>query len=140
MITLADAIRGEFERTHPHGKNTLLCGGCRRRKDRVEFRETPWHGRAEDCWNCEGGFSVNRMLRVSRGWELAQTQEKLRAYQRYAGYLKLRLLLADAPRSADVIRAAEQPYRDAVERLWWKWAAGWHAAFSEAHTALGEDA
>ncbi|WP_326812121.1 hypothetical protein [Streptomyces scopuliridis] len=81
MTTLADAVRAQFERDHPRGKNTLLCVGlCRQRKDREDFRETPWHGRAAN-------------------------------YQRFASRL-----VAEVPRSADVIRAHERPYRAAVER------------------------
>ncbi|WP_369147073.1 hypothetical protein [Streptomyces sp. R44] len=91
-ITLADAVRLEFERTHPGGKNTLLCVGlCRRRLDREDFRETPWHGRAASCRRCEG-FRYVDVLREQITWELVQAREKLRAYQRYAQTLRLERL------------------------------------------------
>ncbi|WP_425837397.1 hypothetical protein [Streptomyces fractus] len=85
--TLADAVREQFERDHPRGRNTLLCEQCRRRKDRMAFRETPWHGRAARCMSCEGEqWWKSRHERAY--WELAQAREKLRAYQRYAAFLK----------------------------------------------------
>ncbi|MFJ6636596.1 hypothetical protein ACIQMR_35310 [Streptomyces sp. NPDC091376] len=93
-ISLAEAVQREFERTHPGGKGALLCVQCRRRKDRLEFRETPWHGRAACCSSCEGD-QWRQHLDARTWWELVQAREKLRAYQRYASYLKLQQL---APR------------------------------------------
>ncbi|WP_406324073.1 hypothetical protein [Streptomyces niveus] len=138
MITLADAIRAEFERTHPRGKNTLLCVGlCRRRKDRLDFRELPTHGRAASCKSCEG-HTWQRSRDDRTVWELDQTRQKLRMYQRYAARLRFRLILAAAPRTADVIRAHEQPFVDAVERSMRKWAPALSWALSEAHTLSQE--
>lgn len=139
MITLADAIRAEFERTHPRNKNTLLCVGlCRRRKDREDFRELPTHGRAASCKSCEGN-----QWRHSYGdrteWNLEQARQKLHMYQRYAARLRFRLMVAEAPRTADLIRAYEQPFVDAVERSRRKWAPVISQALSEAHTLSQED-
>ncbi|MFF3140410.1 hypothetical protein ACFVRU_01425 [Streptomyces sp. NPDC057927] len=81
--TLADAIRDEFERTHPRGKNTLLCVGlCRRRKDREDFRETPWHGRAAACKSCEGATWMTSHYEETR-WKLEQEREKTRMFRRH---------------------------------------------------------
>ncbi|MCQ6554762.1 hypothetical protein NPS70_16375 [Streptomyces sp. C10-9-1] len=98
--TLADAVRDAFERAHPRGKNTLLCVGlCRRRKDREDFRETPWHGRAASCTSCEGGsWRTHHSERTL--WELEQAREKLRMWHRYAYVLRAR----DSRQSA-VLRA-----------------------------------
>lgn len=85
--TLADAVRDRFKRTHPRGKNTLKCTSCYRRKDREDFREQPWHGRAARCMHCEGDQWWERH-NARAYWELEQAREKLRAYQRYAAHLK----------------------------------------------------
>lgn len=115
MTTLADAIRDHFELTHPNGKNTLLCAQCRRRKDREDFRETPWHGRAAACKRCEGMSWVALRYEDQR-WLLEQEREKTRMLRRHVQRQRFRLLLATAPRSADVLRGIEQPYFDALER------------------------
>ncbi|MFJ3084450.1 hypothetical protein ACIPJG_32500 [Streptomyces halstedii] len=145
--TLADAIRDQFERDHPHGKNTLFCAdGCRRVKDRLDFRETPWHGRAARCLDCEGygiggGSSLwKREIEERTRWDLEQAREKLRMYQRYAQWLRLQRLLAVAPRTADVMRAGEQPYVGAVEAGMRKWSPLWTQALSKAHTVVEEEA
>ncbi len=116
--TLADAIRDEFERTHPGGKNTLLCVGlCRRRKDREEFRETPWHGRAAACRNCEGVTVSWLVLRYEQQrWALEQEREKVRMLRRHIQRLRFQRILASVPSSAHALRAVEQPYMDALER------------------------
>ncbi|MFF1417606.1 hypothetical protein [Streptomyces sp. NPDC058280] len=137
--TLAEAIRAQFERDHPGGKNTLLCVGlCRRRKDREDFRETPWHGRAASCRSCEGGGwdleCAERQL-----WRHEQTRGKLRAYQRYAHHLKFRLLLASTPKSGDVLSASVQPYYELLERSRRKWSLVISEALSEAHTQIEEE-
>ena len=75
--TLADAIRDQFNRTHPHGKNTLLCEQCRRTKDRGDFRETPWHGRAHACKSCEG-MRWTDLVRLQQEWELEQARDVAR--------------------------------------------------------------
>ncbi|MFD5198828.1 hypothetical protein ACFWM7_01395 [Streptomyces sp. NPDC058375] len=143
--TLADAIRAQFERDHPGGKNTLLCVGlCRRRKDRRDFRKTPWHGRAAACLNCEGyGIGGARLWDRTHNdrmaWNLEQAREKLRMYQRYAQWLRLQRLLATAPRTAEVMRAREQPYVDAVEAAVRKWSPLWTQALSKAHTHVEEE-
>lgn len=133
--TLADAIRDQFERDHPRGRNTLLCGWCRRRKDHNDFRETPWHGRAAACKPCEGG-GWHKLQDERVRWELEQAREKLRAYQRYAARLKFRLLLATAPKSADLLRAYEAPFVDAIERAQRRWAPAWAEVLT---AALPED-
>ncbi|MFD4234278.1 hypothetical protein [Streptomyces sp. NPDC058542] len=151
--TLADAIRDQFERDHPGGKNTLLCVGlCRRRKDRNDFRETPWHGRAAACLNCEGyGIGGARLWdrtyndRVA--WNLEQAREKLRMYQRYAQRLRaeryagspLRIVLG-GPTSADLFEAHEAPWRRLVEARRQKWAPLIEEALSKAHTLAEEEA
>ncbi|WP_069752935.1 hypothetical protein [Streptomyces sp. EN16] len=151
--TLADAIRAGFERDHPNGKNTLLCVGlCRRRKDREEFRETPWHGRAAACLNCEGyGIGGNRLWDRTysdrTAWNLEQTREKLRMYQRYAAKLRAErydgiwiAALAGAGRTtAELIEAHEAPFRRAVEARQQKWAPLIEEALSKAHTLAEEE-
>jgi hypothetical protein len=134
--TLADAIRDEFARQHPCGKNTLLCVGlCRRRKDREDFRETPWHGRAASCKSCEGeGWRYEREERTY--WELAQARQTLYAYQRYARVLQLRLLLKSMPTSADTVRAHREPFERAVEHKTHMWA----SVIAEAVREAGRDA
>jgi hypothetical protein len=120
-VSLADAVRREFERTHPGGRGALLCLSCRLHKDRAGFRETPWHGRAASCKTCEGD-QWSKHLSERTFWELVQAREKLRAYQRYARFLRLRDLIRDVPSSADVVRAAESPVMDAYTRHVERWA------------------
>lgn len=86
--TLADAIRAQFEREHPNGKNTLLCDQCRCRKDRTDFRETPWRGRAADCKSCEGMRWVDE-LRLRQTWELEQERAKVRMLRRHVAQLRI---------------------------------------------------
>lgn len=139
MTTLADAIRQEFERTHPRGKDTLLCTGlCRRRKDREDFRELPTHGRAASCKRCEGD-TWRHTLADRTYWELDQAREKLRMYQRYARLLRLQRLINRMPRSADLVRAHEAPFWDAVEARRRKWAPLVAHALSEALTHAQEE-
>lgn len=119
--TLADAIRDEFERTHPGGKNTLLCVGlCRRRKDRNDFRETPWHGRAAECMRCEGMRYTDELALRDR-WLLEQERERTRMLRRHVSYLRLRRIFDNAPRSADVVREIEEPYMRAIARASERW-------------------
>lgn len=93
--TLADAIRDEFERTHPRGTNTLLCDGiCRRRKDREDFRETPWHGRAAACKSCEGATWLTSHYEELR-WKLGQEREKTRMLRSYIQRLRFRKRLTE---------------------------------------------
>ena len=94
--TLADAIRAEFERTHPNGKNTLLCEQCRRRLDREDFRETPWHGRAHACKSCEGMRWVDE-LRLRQTWELEQERAKVVMLVRHVQRLRLQRIVERAP-------------------------------------------
>lgn len=121
--TLADAIREQFERDHPRGKNTLLCVGlCRRRKDRKDFRETPWHGRAAECKRCEGMQWVDE-LRLRTEWQLTQERERARMYRRHISYLRLRRILDKVPgSSAALVREIEEPYVRAVARASERWA------------------
>lgn len=85
--TLADAIRDEFERKHPRGKNTLKCTQCHRRKDREDFRETPWHGRAAACQRCEGVTWMVLQYERQR-WALEQEREKVRMLRRHVQRLR----------------------------------------------------
>jgi hypothetical protein len=125
--------------------STLLCTGCRRHKARTYFRETPWHGRAAACIRCEtfpgpAGRSLWQLDYDARTqWQLEQTRQKLRAYQRYAQALRLQRLLSPGPSSADAFRAYEQPYADAVERHRQRWTSALSWALSKAHTLSGED-
>jgi hypothetical protein len=96
VTTLADAIRDEFERTHPRGKSTLLCEQCRRRKDRNDFRETPWHGRAACCKSCEGMRWVDE-LRLRQTWELEQERAKVVMLVRHIQRLRLQRIIERAP-------------------------------------------
>lgn len=129
--TLADAIRDEFERKHPRGKNTLLCVGlCRRRKDREEFRETPWHGRAAACKRCEGVTWLILQYEQQR-WALEQEREKTRMLRRHVQrlrYAHFRPRYVMGPSSADTFAAYHQPYYDALERAQQRWAAAWTTA------------
>ncbi|MET7939665.1 hypothetical protein [Streptomyces sp. NPDC005302] len=119
--TLADAIRAEFERTHPRGKNTLLCDGrCRRRKDRNDFRETPWHGRAAQCKSCEGTRYTDE-LNIRDRWLLEQERERTRMHRRHIAYLRMRRIFDHVPASADALREIEEPYMRAVQRASERW-------------------
>lgn len=151
--TLADAIRAQFERDHPNGKNTLLCVGlCRRRKDRNDFRELPTHGRAAECIDCEtfpgpAGRSLWQLTCDARTqWALEQAREKLRMYQRYAQRLRAERYDGRWVRafgisglSAHLVEAHEAPYRRAVEARRQKWAPLITEALSKAHTLSQED-
>ncbi|MFG3014331.1 hypothetical protein ACGFZB_28710 [Streptomyces cinerochromogenes] len=120
--TLADAVRDAFERDHPNGKNTLLCLRCRRRKDREDFRETPWHGRAAACTRCEGWTYWDEQ-RARTQWQLEQERERTRMYRRHIGHLRLRRILDKVPgSSADLVRGIEDPYARAVARVSDRWA------------------
>jgi hypothetical protein len=94
--TLADAIRDAFERAHPTGKNTLLCDQCRHRKDREDFRETPWHGRAACCKSCEGMRWTDE-LRLRQTWELEQERAKVVMLVRHIQRLRLQRVMERAP-------------------------------------------
>lgn len=120
--TLAVAIRDEFERTHPRGTNTLLCDSCRRRKDRNDFRETPWHGRAARCKSCEGLGWLDEMFLQQR-WELEQERAKVVMLVRHVQRLRLQRILTPMVRSADAFEAHHQPYYDAMERAQRRWLA-----------------
>ncbi|MYR43092.1 hypothetical protein [Streptomyces sp. SID5910] len=87
MYTLADAIRDEFRRTHPGNRGVLKCTSCYRRKDREEFRETPWHGRAAACKRCEGVTWLILQYEQQR-WALAQEREKTRMLRRHVQRLR----------------------------------------------------
>lgn len=113
MTTLADAIYEQFKRDHPYGKNTLLCDSCRRRKDHKDFRETPWHGRAARCLECEGG-TWRRGFEEQTHWELVQAREKLRMWQRYASHL--RSARFRDPETLRIVTAAGTVIREV--RLW----------------------
>ncbi|MFE7624272.1 hypothetical protein [Streptomyces sp. NPDC057509] len=152
--TLADAVRAQFERDHPHGKNTLFCAdGFRRVKDRLAFRETPWHGRAARCLNCEGygiggGNSLwKREIEERTLWELEQARIMLGMYRRYVGRLRaerydgawVAAFAATGPTSADVFEAYEAPWKRAVEARRQKWAPVIAEALSKAHTDHEEE-
>ncbi|MGW6638492.1 hypothetical protein [Streptomyces cyaneofuscatus] len=151
--TLADAVRAQFERDHPGGKNTLLCVGlCRRRKDRKDFRETPWHGRAAACLDCEGyGIGGDRLWDRTYNertlWNLEQAREKLRTYQRYASRLRaerydgywIGALMRSGPTFADVVEAREGSLTRAAEARRQRLAPLIAEALSKAHTLSQED-
>ncbi|KUF18845.1 hypothetical protein [Streptomyces silvensis] len=128
--TLADAIRDEFERKHPRGKDTLFCDQCRRRKDREDFRETPWHGRAAQCIACERFRWIDHLYERER-WLLAQERERTRMLRRYVHLLRLahfpqRYVMGHS--SADTFAAYHQPYYDAMDRAQQRWATAWATA------------
>jgi len=125
LTTLADAIRAQFDRDHPNGKNTLLCDGlCRRRKDREDFRETPWRGRAAACKSCEG-LRYDDEIRIRQTWELEQERAKVRMLVRHVQRLRHQRILTPMVRSADVFEAYHQPYYDALERAQRRWLAAY---------------
>ncbi|MFJ9213026.1 hypothetical protein [Streptomyces sp. NPDC102264] len=146
MTTLADAVRAQFERDHPNGKNTLLCVGlCRRRKDREDFREMPWHGRAASCVRCEtfpgpAGRSLWQTEYDARiHWELEQARAKLHMYQRYASWLKSggnyrQRYVMDWPSSASV-----RPWERVTEARRRKWTPAISEVLSKAHTLSEEE-
>ncbi|MDX2575919.1 hypothetical protein PV332_10545 [Streptomyces scabiei] len=113
--TLADAIRAQFERAHPNGKNTLLCDQCRHRKDREDFRETPWHGRAVACKSCEGFRWIDHLY-AEQCWQLEQERAKVRMLIRHVQRLRMQRILTPLVSSADAFEAYHQPYYDALER------------------------
>ncbi|MGW2950757.1 hypothetical protein [Streptomyces eurythermus] len=80
--TLADAIRDGFARDHPGNRGVLKCTSCYRRKDRNDFRETPWHGRAAACLRCEGADWMTYRYEALL-WTLEQEREKNRALRRH---------------------------------------------------------
>lgn len=129
--TLADAIRDEFNRTHPFGKNTLLCEQCRQRKDREDFRETPWHGRAADCKSCEGMRWVDE-LRLRQTWELEQERAKVVMLVRHIQRLRLQRLIMSASSSADEYEKHVAAFREAVARRSLIWGAAWTTALTDA--------
>ncbi|WP_327379417.1 hypothetical protein [Streptomyces sp. NBC_01212] len=139
---------GEYRATYSSARDrtALLCTGlCRRHKPRTDFRETPWHGRAAACIRCEtfpgpAGRSLWQVTQDARAqWELEQTRQKLRAYQRYVQILRLHRLINDIPRSSDVVRAHLRPWERVVEARRRKCAAAWGEALSEAHTRFEEE-
>ncbi|GAB1326944.1 hypothetical protein [Streptomyces sennicomposti] len=75
--TLADAIRDEFKRKHPGNRGVLKCTSCYRSKDREDFRETPWHGRAAACRSCERFTYWDEQLARTQ-WQLGQAREVAR--------------------------------------------------------------
>jgi len=129
-------------------RTALLCVGlCRRHKPREEFRELPTHGRAARCKSCEGD-TWRRDLEDRTYWELEQTRQKLRMYQRYAQRLKreryddypVRLVLGMGQTSGEFFSAYEAPAMDAVERRRRKWAPLVEEALRKAHTHAEEEA
>lgn len=131
MTTLADALRADFERRHPRGKNTLLCVGlCRQRLDRKDFRETPWHGRAAACRRCEGMRYLDE-CRELYAWQLIQEREKGRALRRYVRHLRLRALLRPAVTSTEAFAAYEAPYRARMGERQQRFASAIDAALKE---------
>ncbi|WP_405927887.1 hypothetical protein OG554_03560 [Streptomyces griseus] len=145
--TLADAIRAQFERDHPGGKNTLKCTSCYRRADREEFRELPTHGRAPACMRCEGR-SWRRYDDARTRWELEQAREKLRMYQRYAQRLRaerydgppMRIVSGMGSPSGAYFPDREAPWRRLVEARRQKWAPVIAEALNKAHTLSQEEA
>ncbi|MEU3986101.1 hypothetical protein AB0F77_39595 [Streptomyces sp. NPDC026672] len=113
--TLADAIRAQFDRDHPGNRGVLKCTSCYRSKNREEFRETPWHGRAAACRRCEGMRLTDEYALRDR-WLLEQERAKVRMLVRHVQRLRLQRILTPTVRSADAFRAHHQPYYDAVER------------------------
>ncbi|WP_432157785.1 hypothetical protein [Streptomyces sp. bgisy153] len=100
----------------------LKCVRCLRRKPRTDFRETPWHGRAAACAWCEDFRYVDHLYERQR-WELEQSREKVRMLRRHVQRLRLQRILTPSVRTADLMRAYEQPYMEAVERAHRRWAA-----------------
>ncbi|WP_327712406.1 hypothetical protein OG912_32305 [Streptomyces sp. NBC_00464] len=129
----------ENDRTH------LLCTGCRHHKPRTDFRETPWHGRAAACIRCEtfpgpAGRSLWQIDYDARmHWQLEQTRQKLRAYQRYAQQLRLQRLVDTMPCTDDAFRAHMRPWELVVEARRRKWAPLVAEALSKARTQLEEE-
>lgn len=105
-----DAARAEYETRYRPGPGRLKCAGCKAVRPSVDFREMPWHGRSESCKRCEGGYR----------WDL-----RIMAKSRYIRALRIRLLLASGPTSADALTTLERPYHDALTRAvaWQTWAA-----------------
>ncbi|MFJ3588606.1 hypothetical protein ACIQUY_04860 [Streptomyces sp. NPDC090231] len=126
------------------GRTDLRCAMCLFHKPREKFRETPWHGRAARCLHCEGGdyLTGNRWEMEQRAftlWQLEQTRQKLRAYQRYAQALRLQRLVDTAPSSGDAFRAHLRPWERVVEARRRKWAPLVAEALCKAHTQIEEE-
>jgi hypothetical protein len=83
---------------------TLLCVGlCRRRKPREDFRETPWHGRAAECRDCDRTRYVDELAARDR-WLLEQERAKSRMLLRHIQRLRLQRLVSP---ETTAIRAAD---------------------------------
>lgn len=116
MVTLAEAIRRKFEADHPGGKNTLLCDGCRRRKDRLEFEEWPGHQRSAWCLACAPRSHSERMASLWL-WQRNQEQEKNRALVRHLARVKAqRDRMARVMTSGDILTYRELDVTDAIRR------------------------
>jgi NAD-dependent SIR2 family protein deacetylase len=100
----------------------LKCTRCLRRKPREEFRETPWHGRAAACQECERFRRIDHLYERQR-WELEQQREKVRMLIRHVQRLRLQRMLRPAVTSGEAFEAYHQPYYDAVERAQLRWLA-----------------
>ncbi|MFB7671317.1 hypothetical protein ACFC26_07850 [Kitasatospora purpeofusca] len=77
MVTFAEYLAEQAR----NDRTALKCLRCYRRRPRLEFRETPWHGRAASCRYCEG-FSADARAEVEARWWLAQEQERVRGLRR----------------------------------------------------------
>ncbi|MEV4037704.1 hypothetical protein [Streptomyces umbrinus] len=121
VTTLAYVLRTRYD----NDPTALLCVGlCRRRKPRIDFRETPWHGRAAECARCEGLRYVDE-IRIRQTWELEQERAKVRMLVRHIQRLRHQRILTPMVRSADVFEAYHQPYYDALERAQRRWLAAY---------------
>jgi hypothetical protein len=96
LTTLADAIRAQFERDHPGNRGVLKCTSCYRRKDRKDFRETPWHGRAAACMSCEGFRWIDHRYEQQR-WQLEQERAKVVMLVRHIQRLRMQRVIERAP-------------------------------------------
>ncbi|MFD8315916.1 hypothetical protein [Kitasatospora purpeofusca] len=77
MVTFAEYLAEQAR----NDRTALKCPRCYRRRPRLEFRETPWHGRAASCKQCEG-FDYRRVWVDDVRWRLAQEQERVRGLRR----------------------------------------------------------
>ncbi|MFI8084339.1 hypothetical protein ACIF6L_26495 [Kitasatospora sp. NPDC086009] len=77
MVTFAEYFAQQLRDDH----TALKCAGCYRRKPRLEFRETPWHGRSARCKFCEG-YDYRATWSYELRWQLGQEKERFRGLSR----------------------------------------------------------
>jgi hypothetical protein len=110
-----DAYRERYR--YARDRTALLCWGlCRRHRPRAEFRETPNHGRAAACLDCEPrGFVRGHTDRFA--WLLEQEREKNRTLTKHLARVKAqRDRMARVMTSGDILTYRELDVTEALHR------------------------